>query len=208
MKKLVKPILITFLLVISIAANAQYLGLQLAAGSSTASDGNDEYTSIKGFKNETVGFIGLEYEQILNTSSSLCTGVYIKGKGFKYKTDEGEPQLNSSFLSVPLTFDYKFHLTDQVRYYIGAGGFYEYLLDDGFTEKSYISNGIINRNQFGITAKTGFELYNLKIGITLDQSLKAYSAYGEKLRAFFFSVGYRFGGAPRYYHSNVRTTNL
>lgn len=179
------------------SAKAQHLGLKFGIGNSTAYSDNGDYLDYKDVVN-----IGITYEQILSSKISLKSGLALKEKGFNFERNHNsfEGEEIETFLNIPLTLAYKFPLNNGIRMVLGSGGF----CDVRFTDYGYGAKSV----QGGVNFNAGIELKNFIIGFDYDYSLTDYSLLKEKLACFNYTVAYRFGGAPKYYRSNVYLTDL
>lgn len=207
--------IISILLIGQSSVFGQYFGIKLGAGSSgihAANGGTDSYNN-----QESVTY-GLTYEHIISGKLSVKSGLSYQYNQFKcdwkpghrtnfyylWNDDDVDYVVSeSNFLIVPLTMNYKLSLSKNIRFVVGAGASFNFLLED-----SNLPKESTNMLSMGLLGEAGFELGNFMLGASYDYGMTAYSSYGEKFSTFIISLSYRFGGRVEYFNSNLYTTNL
>lgn len=173
--------------------HAQYMGVKAGIGSL---GDTPEY------------MFGLTYEQFINHHFSVGLGLMGSTnrdplQGYYYRDYQQEPEYKRLWrISIPLTVEYKYLLTDRLRLYAAAGASVNLTFWDDEEERFYNEEaGWVDYAGYkvvtpGLVAELGAEYRNWRLGVRYDGDLTTLTKFDtdRKIRSVMFTVGFRFGG--------------
>lgn len=160
---------------------------------------------------------GLTYEQFINHHVSVGIGLLgstVKDplQGYYYRDYQYEPDYDTMWrVSIPLTVEYKYLLTNNLRLYAAAGASVNFTIRDDSREifyneqnkwDDYAEYKLITP---GLVAELGAEYRNWRLGVRYDGDLTTLTKFDtdRKIRSVMFTVGFRFGGNNNFRKSSA-----